>query len=88
MGGAGLRRRDGSCGAQADAGARSVVAPPHVVAVVARPEDCTACGLCVDVCPRGAITVDDVAMVDAACCNGCGLCVDECPNGVFELQGR
>lgn len=84
--GAGLRRRDGSCRSEADAGASSVVARARRLAVVARAEDCTACALCVDACPRQAITVDDVARVDAAHCNGCGLCATECPNDVFKLQ--
>ena len=34
----------------------------------------------------GAITVDDVASVDADRCDGCGECVTECPNDVFELR--
>lgn len=81
--GAGLRRRDGSCAAPP--GAAPSGAQLRSVAVVARPEDCTACGSCVDVCPRDAITVDDVAKIDEERCNGCEACVTECPNGVFEL---
>jgi NAD-dependent dihydropyrimidine dehydrogenase PreA subunit len=40
--------------------------------------ECTACGACEDVCPEGAITVDEVAVVDAEKCIDCGLCIDEC----------
>jgi ferredoxin len=41
-------------------------------------DNCTACGVCVDRCPMGAITVDEVAVVDQALCIGCGLCVSGC----------
>ncbi len=46
--------------------------------------ECTACGACEDVCPEGAITVDDVAVIDADKCIECGLCVDECPSSAIE----
>ena len=41
-------------------------------------EICTGCGVCIDSCPFGAISVeDDVAFVDESC-NLCGACVDVC----------
>lgn len=46
--------------------------------------DCVACGACTDVCPQGAITVDDVAVIDADKCVDCGACVDECPAGAIS----
>jgi len=90
--GARLHRRDGRCrpvtgeGAPPVATGPRLVAGPRLIAVVARPDDCTACELCVGACPRSAITVDDVASVDADRCDGCGECVTECPNDVFELR--
>ena len=46
--------------------------------------ECTACGLCADVCPQDAITVGDVAVIDQDACVDCGACVDECPSSAIE----
>jgi len=46
---------------------------------------CTGCGICVEVCPTGAMTLEEVARVDAAACNGCARCVVECPEGAISL---
>ena len=50
--------------------------------------DCVACGTCVDVCPRGALTIyrGSFAQVDAVVCVGCGRCVRECPASVIRLE--
>jgi ferredoxin len=49
---------------------------------------CTACEICVDRCPVGAITVEEVACVNPLQCIGCGLCVDTCPCEAIELASR
>ena len=54
---------------------------------------CTGCGVCVEVCPVGAIVlVDDKARVDEELCTGCGACVDVCPEGAIQpvvtIQGE
>lgn len=49
-------------------------------------EKCTGCGICVNVCPVEAISLDrGVAVVDEGTCTACGLCVNECPNGALAL---
>jgi len=58
------------------------------LAVIARPEACTACGACVESCSRRAIEVGDVAAIDPALCIGCGICIDACPNNVIEIETR
>ncbi len=47
-------------------------------------DDCVGCGACADVCPQDAITVDDIAVIDAGKCVDCGACVDECPSNAIE----
>jgi len=49
---------------------------------------CMACGVCADVCPEGAIAVDDAAHIDASLCTGCGQCVAECPEEAITLKKR
>jgi NAD-dependent dihydropyrimidine dehydrogenase PreA subunit len=46
---------------------------------------CTGCGLCVDECSAGAISLfDGAALIAPALCNDCGACVDVCPAGALE----
>lgn len=42
-------------------------------------DECTGCGLCVEVCPPQAITiVDGKARINPDLCEECGVCVPEC----------
>ena len=52
-------------------------------------ELCVACGCCVKVCPKSAISVPNgiFAVVDSALCVGCGKCAKECPASVIEIGG-
>jgi heterodisulfide reductase subunit A len=54
------------------------------------PELCSACGGCIDVCPYGAITLDEAestAVVNPALCKGCGACAAACPSEAPILKG-
>jgi heterodisulfide reductase subunit A len=54
------------------------------------PRLCSACGLCVEVCPFGARTIDyerGCAAVIEVLCQGCGACVSACPNKASQQRG-
>ena len=42
-------------------------------------DSCIACGLCEEMCPAGAITVDSIAHTEAGLCIGCMRCIAVCP---------
>jgi len=49
---------------------------------------CLGLGTCVNVCPFGAIKMDEkkrLPVIDENKCTGCGICVKECPKGVLKL---
>ena len=51
-------------------------------------DNCVACGCCVKVCPKSAITIFKgfVAKVNWDTCVGCGKCVKECPASIIKIQ--
>jgi ferredoxin len=63
--------------------------PVELLPVRARvePASCRACGLCVEVCPFGAIepgnpaAAGEAARIEPALCRGCNLCIGVCPTG-------
>lgn len=50
--------------------------------------ECVACGCCVKVCPRKAISVPFgiYAEINQNLCVGCGKCVQECPASVICIE--
>lgn len=57
------------------------------------PEKCKACGLCMNACPGGAISMTDEInsrgykhiRVYSGDCVGCGICYLVCPDAVFTI---
>ena len=50
-------------------------------------DDCSGCAECVEVCPTGAIEMnDDKASVDPDACGDCGVCEDACPTGAITIE--
>lgn len=51
---------------------------------------CAACGACMKVCPKAAISIyrGCWAVVDDGKCVGCGKCVKTCPAGCIEIRER
>ena len=61
---------------------------PNVAMVT--PKRCSACGLCVEVCPYGARVLEPgwpYAEVIEVLCQGCGACVAACPNKASQQKG-
>jgi H+/Na+-translocating ferredoxin:NAD+ oxidoreductase subunit B len=79
-----------SCGilrGMAELGIANVVASS---AFVNRVDDdlCTGCGLCIDACQFGALSVNGVASVNRTKCVGCGVCVNACLDKALILERR
>lgn len=53
---------------------------------------CTLCGVCVERCPSGALSMEEptsgAVRLDfcATACDGCGICADACPERVLSLR--
>ena len=84
--------------------AQSMAAASRAATVLAKPtikisplvsqidtEKCIGCGLCSEVCPFGAIAMDEVegkgyrARNISASCKGCGLCASTCPQKAIDM---
>ncbi len=65
----------------------SIPVHPQVQWVATR---CIGCGICVDACPIGGLSLSErgAVRVDRERCVGCGACADACPTTAMELLGR
>lgn len=51
------------------------------------PDDCTACGICEEVCRFDAVIVkEDLYTVDPIACDGCAACVYQCPEKAISMK--
>ena len=51
---------------------------------------CTFCGFCVQICPTGALQIEEdqtetALLLCASRCSGCGLCIHTCTEGAMQL---
>lgn len=60
---------------------------PKRKAKVSIPE-CVACGCCIKVCPKNAISIPKgiYAEINSELCVGCGKCAKECPASVITVE--
>lgn len=58
--------------------------------ITARPKvekkDCRACGACQGICPAGAVTIEDYAIIDTHKCVECFCCQEACPYDAIQVS--
>ncbi len=79
-----------SCGCQLIRSLKKIEKPAQMAHsnfyAACNPDSCSACGLCVDRCPMGAIELLDTAEINKDRCIGCGVCVVACDFNAIVLQ--
>lgn len=49
-------------------------------------KDCRACGACAGICPAGAVTIEDYAIIDCQRCLECFCCQEACPFDAIQVK--
>ncbi len=51
-------------------------------------DKCSGCGFCLNVCPRGVLTLQDrkAAIRQKDACIECGACAKNCPSGAISVR--
>ena len=58
------------------------------MAIQINTETCIGCGCCGEVCPAGALELEEKAVVFEDYCTGCGICIEMCPVGALSLPAQ
>ena len=51
-------------------------------------DKCSLCGICVEKCPFGALTIEGAGIVVSESCRMCGLCVRNCPEKAIQFEQK
>ena len=51
-------------------------------------QKCSLCGICVEKCPFGALTIEDNGIEVSESCRMCGICVRQCPEGAIKFEQK
>lgn len=59
-----------------------------VVTLSVNADQCTGCGMCLEVCPHGVLEIDAkrVRIVNRDACMECGACSRNCPFGAVAVE--
>lgn len=55
--------------------------------IIIKKEKCIGCGICIDVCTAGAITMQDGLPVIGENCTLCSICIEQCPKEAIKKAG-
>ena len=51
-------------------------------------EKCSLCGVCVEKCPFGALSMGEKGITVGDTCRMCGLCVRQCPEKAIKFEQK